>query len=124
MLQRLMSYFEAMKWPSLRSLATVWVLTSLLTWALVCLFALVFMYPILEAGLIPYWFLFALALTAISIVTIVIETILYVIGRIRLPDSPQSNKKLVLLGTPLVTWLFLFIITCLAGGPDAFVPRL
>ncbi|GEM_PF-1453314 len=123
-IQRAMMYIEALKWPNLRSFALVWVVTALLTWGLVCLLALVSMYPILHAGLVPYWILFAMALILISIVTVVVETILFVIGRIRWPDSPEINKKLVLLGTPLGTWLCLCIITCLAGGPDAFVPRL
>jgi uncharacterized membrane protein len=124
MLQRLIKYVEALEWPSLRSLALVWIATALLTWALVCLLTLLFMYRILEAGLVPYWFLFALALIPISIVTIVVETILYVIGRNRWPNSYNINKRLVLLGTPLGTWLILVIIAWLAGGPDAFVPRL
>ncbi len=112
------------KWPNPKSFFLIWFAMVLLTWVLVCLLALTFMYPILEAGLVPYPILFVLALLPIFAVTLFVFGILIIVARRCWPDSPEFGKKLVLLGTPLLTWLVLFILTWLLGGADAFVPRL
>ena len=112
------------KWPSIPSFALVWVSISLLTWGLACFLALSCMYGVLEAGLIPVEVLLALWLAPVSIATLTVQTVLFMIGRVRWPESPETNRRLVLIGTPLLTWLSLVLLTYFSGGPDAFVPRL
>lgn len=116
--------YETLQWPSLCSFALVWVVISLVTWGLVCLLALVFMHGILQAGLVPMVILLPLALVPISLVTLTVQTTLFLVGRRFWGAEPQANKLLVLIGTPVVTWLCLLAITWFSGGPDAFVPRL
>lgn len=122
--QRAMRYVRAFKWPSLASFALVWVVTSLLTWGLVCLLALLFMYRVLQAGLIPTELMLAVALIPVSLVTLIVQTTVFAAGRSIRPDSPETEKLLVLLGTPLVTWLCLWLLTYLAGGANSFVIRI
>jgi hypothetical protein len=57
-------------------------------------------------------------------VTLFVFGALIIAARRRWPGSPEPGKRLVLLGTPLLTWLVLFILIWLSGGADAFVPRL
>ena len=64
------------------------------------------------------------ALIPVSLVTLVVQTVLSAIGRSIRPNDPEIDKLLVLLGTPLVTWLCLWLLTCLAGGMDSFVIRI
>lgn len=116
--------YKSLTWPSVLSFVLVWVFMSFLTWGLVCLFAIVFLYSILQAGLIPAEVLLVLWLIPISGVTLLVQTALFVIGRFRWPDSAEANKRLVLFCTPLVTWLVLVLFTLLSGGADSFVPRL
>lgn len=115
---------NTVKWPSAKSFLLIWIATALVTWVLTCLLARAFMYPTLEAGLVPYQVLFALALLPILGVTLVVLIILSTLFWHRWPESPGTGKKLVLFGTPLLTWLSLLLLTWLAGGADAFVPRL
>jgi hypothetical protein len=81
-------------------------------------------YSILEAGLIPVEILLALWLIPVALITLTVQIVLYLIGRSKWPEAPETNKWLVLFGTPLLTGLFLTLITYFSGGPDAFVPRL
>jgi hypothetical protein len=115
---------ESLKWPSFATFALVWIVMSLLTWGLVCLLALVFMHGILHAGLVPAMILLPLALIPISVVTFTVQTVLFLVGRNALPGNLKANKQLLLLGTPVVTWICLAVFVWISGGPDAFVPRL
>ena len=115
---------KTLKWPSFSSFLLVWLGISVLTWVAVCLAALVFMHGLLHRGLVPYPILLGLALVPILAVTLIVQIIMFVAARFKWRESPESNKRFVLIGTPPVTWLCLLVITCLAGGPDAFVPRL
>ena len=112
------------KWPSLLSFVIVWVVISLLTWIAACLLAFAYMHGILEAGLIPVEILLALWLIPVAIVTLTVQIVLFLIGRSRWPESPETYKGLVLFGTPLLTWLFLTLLTYFSGGMNSFVPRL
>lgn len=64
------------------------------------------------------------ALVPISIVTLIVETVLLLVGHIKWPDSPETGKRLVLFGTLPVTWICLWIITLFFGGVDAFIVRI
>lgn len=115
---------ETFQWPSIASFGLYWVVMSLVTWGLVCLLSLVFMRHELEAGLVPGAILLALVLMPISMVTVIVQTTLFLIGRSVWPDFDESNKWLVWLGTPLVTWLCLLLITFMLGGAGSLVPRI
>lgn len=116
--------YETLEWPSFGSFTLVWIATSLATWALVCLLGLIFMYRLLDSGLVPVGILLPLTLLPILLVTLVVQTSLFLAGRHIRHGDPKANKKLVLLWTPVVTWICLFVLIMLAGGPDAFVPRI
>jgi Mn2+/Fe2+ NRAMP family transporter len=116
--------FETLEWPSFGSFTLVWIAISVVTWALVCLLALLFMYRLLHAGLVPMGVLLPLTLLPILLVTLIVQASLFLAARRIRRDDPKANKKLVLLWTPVVTWICLLVLIMLAGGPDAFVPRL
>ena len=115
---------ETFQWPSIASFALYWVVMSLVTWGLVCLISLVFMRRELEAGLVPGPILLALALIPISVVTVFVQITMFLICRSVWPHRTALNKWLVWLGTPLVSWLYLLLITYLLGGAGSLVPRI
>jgi hypothetical protein len=119
-----MKYVQTIKWPSFASFLLLWVVAASVTWGLVCLFSAVVVYRELDAGMIPAHVLLALALIPILIVTLIVETVLFLVGHIRLPDSPETGKRLVLFGTLPVTWVCLWLITLFCGGLDAFIVRI
>ena len=115
---------ESLNWPSFATFALVWIALSLITWGLVCLPAVVFMHGILHAGLVPAAILLPLALIPISVLTFTVQTVLFLVGRNVFPGNLKAVKQLLLLGTPVVTWICLAAIVWIMGGPDTFVPRL
>ncbi len=119
-----MGYLEKLKWPSFASFLLLWSAASLLTWQLVCIFSVVFMYRELDAGMVPPPILLVLALIPISIVTLIVETVLFLVGHIRYPESPETCKRLVLYGMLPATLLCLWLITLFCGGVDAFIVRI
>ncbi|MFH1116834.1 MAG: hypothetical protein V1792_23200 [Pseudomonadota bacterium] len=119
-----MGCVEKLKWPSFASFLLVWAAATLLTWQLVCIFAVVFMYRKLDAGMVPAPILLALALPPISVVTLMVEAGLFLAGHIKRPDSTETGKRLVLFGILPATWLCLWLITLMCGGMDAFIVRI
>ena len=113
-----------LNWPSFSAFLIVWICISFGTWGIVCLLALTLMGRLLHSGLVPPVILLILAFVPISAVTLVVQSILFLVGVSIWRLKPQTSKRLVLFGTPAVTWICLLVLTWLAGGPDAFVPRL
>lgn len=119
-----MRYIDDLKWPSVLSYVIVWVVMSAVTWGLLCLLLMVFMYPVLQAGLVPVPIMLVLALIPVSSVTLMVQTALFLIGLVKWPDSPENNKRLVLICTLPLSWFCLWLVTYLAGGADSFVIRI
>ena len=102
----------------------VWGLSSLAVWGLVCLYALIFRYSLLETGLVPWEIILGLALVPIAVVALIVQIFLFLALKYIRPLSGTIVYRLVVLGTPLFTCLLVILLILSAGGLGSFVPRL
>jgi hypothetical protein len=104
--------------------AVVWGLMSLVTWGILCLAALTFKYSLLKAGLVPAGVLLALAVIPVAVVTLCVQVCLYLTAVKFRGDKAYDMRLWLVIGTPTLTLILLALMILLAGGPEAFVPRL
>ncbi len=102
-----------------------WIVSALITWVLWCFLALVFLSAKFDSGLVPAPVLLALALVPVSVVTFVVQGILYAVGQNLWPELPRARKQLLyFFGTPFFSLLCMWLVMQLLGGADSFIPRL
>jgi len=97
---------------------------SLATWGIVVLLALTFIANLLERSLVPASILLALAGIPVCLSTIPVMVLLYFASKRLCPESPKSSQMLIIMGTPPLTLLALWLFSLLVGGVDFFIPRL
>jgi hypothetical protein len=123
-----MGFFKTSKYkvyrPNLKNFFLLWAASALAVWMLICLYMLVFMFPVLKAGLVPWEVILVLALFPIALGALIVQTGWGLLVKSVSPFSEGINIKLVIFGTPVLTCIFMVLLIILAGGPDAFIPRL
>ncbi|MBU2547389.1 MAG: hypothetical protein KKB20_03170 [Proteobacteria bacterium] len=107
--------------PAVRSFLRFWLAVTLGIWLLMCGLALVSMYGRLHASMVPYQIILTLALVPISVVVLVVQVVLSLTGPRIWPGNAFKCKRLVLIGTPLIAWLCLWLLLLLAGGAGSFL---
>jgi hypothetical protein len=98
--------------------------STFLTWAVGCSLALLFVPRELERGVLPTEVLLVLWGVPVAGATLVVQTLLLLIGR-RLPPGSRPGQGIPsCLLTSAVTLLGLWVLLVLLGGPGAIIPRL
>ncbi len=102
----------------------LWGAVTLVTWVQLCLISLGVLYPNINVGLVPAPVMLFMSVVPVSGLTLVVQTVLFVIGLLKWPDSHETNKRLVFFGTLPLTCFILWLIIELAGGVSSFVIRI
>jgi hypothetical protein len=111
-------------WPSFAWHVRVWLCMALLVWTVGILLTLGLVPLARQSHLVPGPVLLVLAGIAVLASTMVVLIVLILAGKVFYPESPRSYRSLVLVGTPLLTLLALWLVTLSVGGIDFFIPRL
>lgn len=115
---------SATEWPTFKWCYASWSLISLVTWGIVVLLALILIPDLLGRSLVPAPILLALAGIPVCLSTIPVMVLLYFACKWFRLESPKSCRTLILIGSPPLTLLVLWVFSLVVGGVDFFIPRL
>jgi len=91
---------------------------------MVVLFALILIPDLLGRSLVPSPILLVLAGIPVCVSTIPVMVLLYFAGKRFRLESPKSCGTLILIGSPPLTLLVLWLFSLVVGGVGFFIPRL
>ena len=115
---------DSTEWPTFQWCFAAWSVIAVATWGIVVLLALTFIADLLARSLVPAPILLALAVLPVCLSTIPIMVMLYFASKRLFPKSLKSCQMFVIIGTPPLTLLALWLSSLLVGGVDFFIPRL
>jgi hypothetical protein len=116
-----MKLIESINRPGKKAFLQFWGLVIAATWVLMWLLFMIFEYPRLQASMVPYQIFMLVSVVPIAGVTLAVQVVLFLTGRKYWPDDFNKRKRLMFIGTPLISWFCIWLGLALVGGVNYFL---
>jgi hypothetical protein len=116
-----MGLIDSINRPGKRSFLLFWGLVIVATWVLMWALFMIFEYGRLQASMVPYQVFMLVSVVPLAVVTFVVQTVLFFMGRKVWPVDFYKRKRLLFIGTPLISWFCLWLALAMVGGVNYFL---
>ena len=113
-----MGLTNAINRPGWKSFLLCWLINILSTWVVAWVLLIVTIYPRLHASMVPYQVYMLVSLVPMAGATLAIQTILLIFLK---AERFYKSRRLIFIGTPVISLLCLWLALVLVGGPDYFL---